>query len=573
MPSSRWAGFWRDRRTLWLLLVALALLAGAALWILADYQRLAADVTMEADQRMTQLAAVRIRDELAQFPDALAALARNAGILSQDPARQADALQRSDPFREGLFDAGIVVLDNFGVVAATAPPRPELLQQDWSDSPYFRDLLDGSPASVVFSDAVGEGPAGSQVIAVSVPLFDGEGRFTGALAGLLRLSQSTISPYYATLVKLRVSPDGTVYLLDGSHRILFDSASLRDGEQYDDHALPSGRAETVRTRDALGRDLLLSSAPIPGTPWTLVIEREWGSLPTPTGMHTNLLLVLLGLGTVLPLAALGVLLRQERRQPASDISLVSESHLARHLQQALLSEAPPLLPGWSIAVHRERAPAPGRIFYDFLLGADGCLRLICAETRRLPAGSDGASDMLAMITARTLLRSAARAMLEPAAAIQRTNTLLWPELPPGSSIACLYCRFDPASGAVAIGVADHVQPLKLSGEACELIGGKDPPLGLQLDEIYDEHTTVLAESDCLFLCSSEVLHACNAEGEEFGRKRLELAVAAPDATAAQRIEAVTAAVRQFAGGNWANDRDAILIAVERLPGGLGQAQL
>lgn len=591
MQANRWGSLWRDRRTLWLLLIAVAILLAAALWAFLDHQRIVAEMAVEADQRMARLAAARIHDELAQFPDALVALAGDADIASQDPTRQAAALAEAPPLREGLFDAGLLLLDNFGAVVAAAPPRPELMQQDWSDKAYFRALLAGAPTSAVFSDAVGEGPAGSQVIVVSVPVIDGEGRFVGALAGLLRLGQSAVSPYYATLVKLRVSPDGMAYLIDGDHKILFDSASLRNGEQYNDYVLPPadqpGAAAALRTHNAAGREVLVSQAPVPGTPWTLVMEKEWTTVIAPTAASANLLLALLGLGAVLPLGALALLARQNGRETAQRSAIGRESHIAHRVEQALLADPPPLLPGWEIAVHREPAPAIGRVFHDILPGADGCLTLILAETSRPgpDAGyaADGVSEVLSMVAVRTLLRSAARDLLSPVPALQRTNQLLCPDLPPATLISCLYCRLDPVSGAVAMGNADQVRPIRLVASlgdspdasvdtnpaaGTQWAGGKGPPLGLQFDGVYQEYGALLATGDSLCLCSSEVLAVCNPDGQPFGRARLEQVLASPTPGVPGpkgRIAAVTEALRQFAGGKWANDRDAILIVLERLP--------
>jgi hypothetical protein len=575
MASNRWASLWQDRRTLWLLLITLAAVALVGLGILLDYQRIVTDTTIEADQRATQLAAARIRDELAQFPDALTELARSAAIISQDPELQSQALQQAAPIQEGLFDAGIVVLNNFGVVTAAEPARPELLQQDWSGRSYFRELINGSASSVVFSNAMSDGPSGAPVIVVSVPVIDGEGRFAGALAGMLRLSQTTISPFYATLVRLRVSPEGAVYLLDRSGRILFDTASLLDGEQYLNHRLPvAGDAPPVRTGDAAGRQLLVTHAVIPGAPWYLVVEKDWESLAAPTRTHVALLLALLGLGALLPLLGLALLLRPGQSAWGRRGQIAHDSLAGRQIEQALLTEHMPVLPGWEITAHCEPAPAAGRVFYDALLGVDGCLTVILAEANRPDsAGGDSVEEVLSMVAVRSLLRSAARSLLSPAAALEHTNRQLAPELPPGHIVACLYCRLNPTNGAITIGNADGVRPLQVAGGAVATIGGRDAALAVQLDSRYGEYAALLAEGDQLFLCNSEVLNAQNAKGETFGLSRLQRALSAaaePDVTTggeagAQRIAAVTNALREFAGGKWANDRDAILIVLERLP--------
>ncbi len=82
----------------------------------------------------------------------------------------------------------------------------------------------------------------------------------------------------------------------------------------------------------------------------------------------------------------------------------------------------------------------------------------------------------------------------------------------------------------------------------------------------------MAPGDFLFLYSSGVVDARNANGEPFGFTRLEKTLTTPVKEGTQRMQAVTGAVREFAGGAWAGDRDAILIVVERVQNGAQGAE-
>jgi hypothetical protein len=575
MQSNRWEGLWRNRRVPWLLLLLLVALAAIALWVFLDYQNTVAALAVKAEYNVTRLTAARIREELADFPNALIALARSPEMASSDPEAQKKVLQQSDLIQEGLFDGGIVVLNNFGSVVAAEPPRLEFMRQDWSARSYFRGLLSRPASSVVFSNAANEGPGGTPVIVVSVPIIEGKDRFVGVLVGMLRLSQSTISPYYATLVKMRVSPDGTAYLIDGSRKILFDSSSERNGQQYTNLPVPATPAAdgiaAQRTVDAAGRELLVAHAPIPGTPWTLVTEKDWETLIAPVKSQSNLLFVLLGLAAILPLGTLVVLERQRHSPAGRDDLILSESHLAHQIEHALLPEQVPTLPGWDIAVHREAGLAAGRSFYDTVLGIDGCLTLIMGETNTRGVVGDTVPALLAMVAVRTLLRSNARSMLHPGEALEQANRALCPDASPGEFVPALYCRLNPANGALLIGNAGHIRPLKIttgaSTGAVDLVGSQDPPLAMHLDCGYTESPVTLAPGDFLFLYSSGVVDARNGSGEPFGFTRLESALTAPVKEGMQRIQAVTGAVREFAGGTWAGERDAVLIVVERVQNG------
>ena len=571
----RWESLWRNRRLPWLLLSLLVLLAVIALWVFLDYQRTVASLAVKAEYNVTRLTAARIREELADFPNALIALARTPQMVSADPEEQALALQQSAPLQEGLFDGGIVVLDNFGNVVAAEPSRLEIMRQDWSARTYFRGLLSRPASSVVFSNAVNDGPGGSPAIVVSVPIIADKDKLVGVLIGMLRLSQSTISPYYATLVKMRISPDGTAYLVDGSRKILFDSSSQRNGEQYANLPTPAdGVGDAVaalRTTDATGREILIAHAPIPGTPWTLVTEKDWESLIAPVKNQSNLLFALLGLAALLPLGTLILLARQHHNPAEWDDPIQRESHLAQQIDHALLPEQVPVLPGWEIAVHREPGLVAGREFYDIILGLDGCVTLMMGETNTRGTPGESVSSVLAMVGVRTLLRSSARSMLHPGEALEQANRALCPDASPGEFVPTIYCRLNPANGSLLIGNAGHIRPLKVVNGAkagdLDLVGGQDPPLAMHLECGYNEYPATLAPGDFLFLYSSGVVDARNGNGEPFGFTRLEKTLIAPVKEGMQRVQAVAGAVREFAGGAWAGDRDAILIVLERVPNG------
>ena len=128
---------WRSRWISWLLLLAVFVLAAVALRTFLDYRSAAMDLVLEVNQQVTHLSAVRVQNELSKFSDALVTLARTQDMSSKNPVLQTRALRQALPIREGLFDGGIVLLDNFGKVTAVEPERPELLGADWSRSRPF----------------------------------------------------------------------------------------------------------------------------------------------------------------------------------------------------------------------------------------------------------------------------------------------------------------------------------------------------------------------------------------------------------------------------------------------------
>lgn len=562
MLPEAWDRLWHSRWLPWLVLLAAAAYTAVVAPMLLDYRRLTLDKVMEVDQQTTRLSAVRVRDALSSFPNALIALARTTDIISDDPTVRSEALRQALPIREGLFDSGIVLLNNFGKVVAVEPPRPEIIGQDWSDRDYFRQLLKSSPNSVVFSNATKDGPAGTEVLVISVPVLDGDGRFLGALAGQLKLSQATISPYYATIVKLRVGHDGTAYVVDANNRILFDSESIQDGLTYTNQALSSSSNpdadQPVLTRDAQGREQLISHAPIPNTPWQLVIEKDWEALAAPTRGQLDMLSVVYGLSALLPAIAVALLMGRRNSRLSDRTYREQEAELAHKIVDTLLPEHAPVLPGWDIIMHREPAPTVGGSFHDIMLRDDGSLMLALGEVNAVDT-----PIALTIATVRTTLRTAARSLLSPAQALENSNELLCPDLPPGSSASCLYCTLEPSAGAVRLANAGHQRPLLLSGGGIQPVGDPGQPLALQLDSRYDEAELELAPCEALIFYSSGVLDALSPGGEQFGLTRLQQAVTAAPSDGGALVRAIVTALREFTGNDWTPERDATLVVLFR----------
>ena len=227
---------WRRRLIAGTMVVTLAVLAGVAVFTYLAYQRAAVALVVERDHQVAYLSAARLRDELLKFTNELTSLARNPGIYRDTISDQLMALNKASP-RLVVFDAGVVLLDRFGRVRATQPERPEILLSDWSDRPFFRELLTSS--EVAFSDASPDGPGGRPVVAISVPVLDENGGFVGALVGMFGLGESRSSSFYASIIRLRLGQSGNTYVVDGDDRILYDSGYGRIGEVMDVASCPA----------------------------------------------------------------------------------------------------------------------------------------------------------------------------------------------------------------------------------------------------------------------------------------------------------------------------------------------
>ncbi len=310
---ARWGGL-RTKIIAWSFVPTAIILFVVALVTFYAYQRGTEDLAIQRDQELTRLSAGQLVTELTEYVDLLTALARTSDIYQNDPAAQRDALKKASN-RLAVFDAGVLILDTFGTVVAAEPERPEVLEQDWSDHTYYREILRSqilSLAQPVLSDVVPDGPNGMEVIVVAVPITGEQGELLGVIAGMFHVGPSAVSAFYGDIVKLRIAESGSTYLVDGNGRVIYHSDAGHIGEDFAEQTVVrrvlNGQVGAIRTRDLDGHDIVAGFAPVPGTPWGLVTEERWAVLASSSRGYRQFLVLLLAIGVVVPalVATVGV---------------------------------------------------------------------------------------------------------------------------------------------------------------------------------------------------------------------------------------------------------------------------
>jgi GAF domain-containing protein/HAMP domain-containing protein len=286
------------------------ILAAVALVTFIAYQRVTEVLVIERNQELTRLSANQFATELTEYTDQLATVGRSTGAYGH-PAVQRITLQRARE-RLAAFDGGVLILDTFGTVVAAEPERPEVIGQNWSDRSYYRHML--RAPGPTFSDIVTDGPGGTEVIVVAIPIIGPQDEFLGTTAGMFRLGATTVSTFYGDIVKLRLGESGSVYLVDGGGKVIYHSDTERIGEDLSMRPMVGqalhGRTGAKRAQDAEGRKIVASFAPVPGTNWGLIAEESWAALISPSRGYQQFLLLLLALGVVIPALVVAVGVRR-----------------------------------------------------------------------------------------------------------------------------------------------------------------------------------------------------------------------------------------------------------------------
>lgn len=299
----------RTRILAWSFIPTAVILLAVAIVAVYAYGRVTEQQAIQRNQELARLSAANLASEVSQFALDLDGLTRQAAVAGGRSGRQAGALAAAAN-QLSVFDAGTVILDDHGVLAAAWPERPDDIGEDWSSRPYFVQLL--SSSRPVYSDVVGDGAGGAQVVAVAVPITGPGGEFNGVLAGMFRLGATSVSALYGDIAKLRVGVSGDVYVVDGEGRVIEHPDPALIGTDLTSQkvvrGVVGGEAGAERTRDLDGKDVVAGYAPVPGTTWGLIAVEDWSTLIRPSRGYRTFLIVLLVLGVLIPSAvvALGV---------------------------------------------------------------------------------------------------------------------------------------------------------------------------------------------------------------------------------------------------------------------------
>jgi PAS domain S-box-containing protein len=337
MPSWRPGGL-RIKIIAWSFVPTAIILTMVALVGFYAYQQVTQDLTIQSNRELTRLSAGQLVTELSEFSNVLAALARTSSFYENNPAEQRTALEQANN-RLFMFDGGVLILDHHGVVIATQPARPEILGKDWSDRDYFQQMI--RVPGTVFSDVINDGSNDVPVIVVAVPITNDKGEFIGTLAGMFRVSPTSESLLYGSIVKLHIGTNATSYVVDRNGRVIYHTNNEWIGQNLSTQPavqqVTHGNADAVLTRNPNGGEIVASFAPVPGTPWGFVTEQDWNTLLAPGQRYFRFLLLLLVLGLVLPAAVVRLGVRKIT-EPLNHLIRATEAVAAGNFGQTTIVE-------------------------------------------------------------------------------------------------------------------------------------------------------------------------------------------------------------------------------------------
>jgi serine phosphatase RsbU (regulator of sigma subunit)/anti-sigma regulatory factor (Ser/Thr protein kinase) len=234
-----------------------------------------------------------------------------------------------------------------------------------------------------------------------------------------------------------------------------------------------------------------------------------------------------------------------------------ELQVARLIQQTLLPKELPELPDWQLTTFYQPARAVGGDFYDFIQYEDGRLGLVVGDVT-----DKGVPAALVMATTRSILRSVIQETISPGKVLERTNDLLFPDIPPRMFVTCFYAILNPRNGQLHYANAGHDLPYRWHvGEVAEL-RATGMPLGLMPGMQYEEKETTLTEGECILLYSDGLVEAHNPERDMFGFPRL-IALLSAYQGKTSPINYLQTELATFTGEGWEQEDDITLVTLRR----------
>lgn len=200
--------------------------------------------------------------------------------------------------------------------------------------------------------------------------------------------------------------------------------------------------------------------------------------------------------------------------------LETELELATKVQQALLPQQVPEIPGLELAAFSRPAEIVGGDYFDFFRFRDGAHGLVIGDV-----AGHGMSASLLMASLQASLRTLVSDYEAPAEVVRRLNLLFCHNIHLTKFVTLFLARFDPQTYELTYCNAGHNPPLLFRAQS----NGKDllsylhptgAAIGLVEEFQFEAETVTLSPGDILLLYTDGVTEAINPQEEEFGQERL-----------------------------------------------------
>jgi sigma-B regulation protein RsbU (phosphoserine phosphatase) len=197
-----------------------------------------------------------------------------------------------------------------------------------------------------------------------------------------------------------------------------------------------------------------------------------------------------------------------------------ELELSQKVQQALLPQQVPDIPGVELAAFSRPAQIVGGDYFDFFCFRDNSHGLVIGDV-----AGHGMSASLLMASLQASLRTMMPENDSPLEVVERLNSLFYHNIRLSNFVTFFLGRFEPQTRRLTYCNAGHNPPLlyhpqQNGRESISWLQPTGAAIGLVEDFQFGLETVTLAPGDILLLYTDGVTEAFSPHEEEFGPERL-----------------------------------------------------
>ncbi len=217
------------------------------------------------------------------------------------------------------------------------------------------------------------------------------------------------------------------------------------------------------------------------------------------------------LETLVFVALVSTVAREQYLERRRQTRMEMEVRSAREVQQVLVPEALPAVPGFAIDSVYKPAAELGGDFFQVISLPDASTLIVIGDV----SGKGLKAAMTVSLIVGTL-RTLIDYTQQPTEILQGMNRRLWGRVQDGFA-TCVVLRLQP-DGSATIAHAGHLSPFR-DGDELPLRGSL--PLGVATDATYEELAFRLQEGQTLTLYTDGIVEARNHAGELYGFERVQ----------------------------------------------------
>lgn len=229
---------------------------------------------------------------------------------------------------------------------------------------------------------------------------------------------------------------------------------------------------------------------------------------------------------------------------AQRLRLERELRLAREIQDSLLPESLPEIPGFSLAADWRSALEMAGDFYDIFSLPDGRWGIVVADV-----SDKGAAAAMYMAMTRSLIRTSAATYSSPAGALKEVNQHLFAHSSSDMFVTVFYGVLDAVTQTLTYANAGQNPPLlRRAVGGIEKLTRTGAALGVIEELNLSDRDVGLAPGDTLVIYTDGVTDALNSQGDEYSLTRLIAVVASfRDSNAKHQLNHLSKDLDDFIG--------------------------